>query len=146
MTALQTSLTFQCKVHFTQARRGRKQMAMGDAPVPSVVPLGRVPRIARLMALAIRFEGLVERGEVVDYAELARLGYVTRARVTQIMNLLNLAPDIQEAILFLPAVEAGHDLIREWQARPIAAEAVWVRQRRIWKKLIARGVRFVSPA
>jgi hypothetical protein len=63
---------------------------------------GRVPRIARLMALALRFEHLVQSGTVRHYAELARLGQVSRARVTQIMNLLHLAPDIQEAILFLP--------------------------------------------
>ncbi len=70
-----------------------------------------------------------------DYAELARLGHVTRARVTQIMNLLNLAPDIQEAILFLPAVEGGRDPIKEWQVRPVAAEAVWARQRDLWRPL-----------
>ena len=68
---------------------------------------GRVPRVAKLMALAIRFEQLVADGVVGDYAELSRLGHVTRARMTQIMNLLHLAPDIQEAILFLPRVESG---------------------------------------
>ncbi len=59
----------------------------------------RIPRITRLMALAIKFEAMVETGEVRDYADLARLGYVTRARMTQIMNLLNLAPDIQQSVL-----------------------------------------------
>ncbi len=56
---------------------------------------GNMPRISRLTALAIRFEGLVRRGDLRDYADLARLGCVTRARITQIMNLLHLAPDIQ---------------------------------------------------
>lgn len=58
-----------------------------------------------------------------DYAELARLGHVTRARLTQIMKLLNLAPDIQEAILFLPAVVAGDASIRERQVRAVVAVA-----------------------
>ncbi len=49
---------------------------------------------------------LIREGVVTDYAELARLGHVTRARVTQIMNLLHLAPDIQETLLFLPAGRA----------------------------------------
>jgi hypothetical protein len=49
------------------------------------------------MALAIKFQDMVDRGEVHDYADLARLGFVSRARITQIMNLLNLAPDIQES-------------------------------------------------
>ena len=56
------------------------------------------------MALAIRFDGLLRQETVRDYAELARLGKVTRARMTQIMKLLDLAPDIQERILFLPSV------------------------------------------
>jgi hypothetical protein len=73
---------------------------------------------------------MLQRGEVKDYAELARLGHVTRARVTQIMNLLNLAPDLQEAILFLPAVERGRDPLKEWQVRPVAAEVVWAEQRK----------------
>ncbi len=60
------------------------------APAPP-----RIPRITRLMALAIKFQDMIDRGEVKDYADLARLGLVTRARVTQIMNLLNLAPDLQ---------------------------------------------------
>jgi hypothetical protein len=53
------------------------------------------------MALAIRFEGLVRNKTMRDYAELARLGRVTRARLTQIMKLPDLAPDIQERLLFL---------------------------------------------
>jgi len=135
MTPVQTSLTVECKVHFTHARHGRKQMVGGVAPVAATVPLGRVPRLARLMALAIRFEALLAQGEVRDYADLARLGHVTRARVTQIMNLLNLAPDIQEELLFLPPVEAGRDVIKEWQMRPIAATPDWRKQRRTWRNL-----------
>jgi len=137
MTATQPSLKFECKVHFQSARHGRKRMATGEAPAPTPVPLGRVPRLARLMALAIRFDGLLRRGEVRDYADLARLGHVTRARVTQIMNLLNLAPDIQEAMLFLPPIEAGRDPIKEWQVRPIAAKIDWNKQRSKWGILAA---------
>ena len=70
-----------------------------EARVAQSVTSPRIPRIARLMALAIKFQDMVDRGEVRDYADLARLGYVSRARITQIMNLLNLAPDIQEHIL-----------------------------------------------
>ena len=81
----------------TPTRRGRK-----PSNQPVLVNTGKMPRITRLMALAIKFEGLIRDGVVSDYADLARLGVVTRARMTQIMNLLNLAPDIQEEILFLP--------------------------------------------
>ncbi len=65
-------------------------------------PVGpRIPRISRLMALAIKMQGMVDRGEVKDYAELARLAQVTRARITQIMNLNLLSPQLQEWLLFL---------------------------------------------
>ena len=97
---MNNTLTVECKVHFTAARHGRQRMKVGATP--PAVPLGHIPRVSRLMALAIRFDGLLKRGDVQDYADLARLGHVSRPRVTQIMNLLNLAPDIQEALLFLP--------------------------------------------
>jgi len=78
-----------------------------------------VPRESRLMALAIRLDQLICDGVVTDQAELARLGHVSRAWLTQIMNLLWFAPDIQEEILFLPPT--GRDTITEQQIRPIAA-------------------------
>lgn len=97
---------------------GPKRLRGGDkreAPVPEA----SAPRLTRLMALAIKCLGMVERSEVLDYAELARVGYVTRARMSQIMNLVNLAPDIQEEILFLPKVSAvGPAARRVAQAAP----------------------------
>ena len=105
-------------------------MRHGAAPG---APRGRVPRVAKLMALAIKFEQMVRDCDVTDYAELARLGHVTRARMTQIMNLLHLAPDIQEALLFLPAVEKGRDPITERELRAVVAEANWTKQRTEWR-------------
>jgi hypothetical protein len=51
------------------------------------------------------------------------------------MNLPNLAPDIQEELLFLPPIESGRDTIKEWQLRPIAAEPSWAAQRQMWRRL-----------
>ena len=131
-----SSLKTEFDVHFTQVRRGRRLLQEGSEPEPPPpVPPGRVPRLSRLMALAIHFERLVASGEIQDYSQLASLGHVTRARETQIMNLLNLAPDIQEAILFLPPTEVGRDAVKEWQLRPIAAILEWKKQRILWKKL-----------
>lgn len=86
------------------------------------------------MALAIRFDALVREGAVSTQAELAAVGHVTRARVTQIMNLLYLAPDLQEAVLHLPPVRAGRDPITEHDLRPIAAQVGWAEQRRLWRR------------
>ena len=80
---------------------------------------------------------LIKADEIADQAEIARLGQVSRARVTQIMNLLLLAPDIQEEILFLPRTFAGRDPIREIMVRPIAGVLDWRKQRRLWKQLLA---------
>jgi hypothetical protein len=78
---------------------------------------------------------LIRDGEVADQAELARVGHVSRARLTQIMNLLNLAPDIQEAILHLPKYERGHAAVSERELRPIAAVVDWQEQRRMWRDM-----------
>jgi hypothetical protein len=100
-----------------------------------VVNTGKLPRVTRLMALAIKFDGLLREGEVRDYADLARLGFVTRARMTQIMNLLNLAPDIQEEILLLPKTMAGRDPVSERRLRRVTAMVRWDRQRKAWREL-----------
>ena len=89
------------------------------------------------MALAIHLDGQLRRGELSDYAQIARLGQVSRARITQIMSLLNLAPDIQEAILFLPHTVRGRDPIRESHLRPLTAVPDWREQRRMWRALLA---------
>lgn len=105
-------LTVECPVHFRSRGSGSRQTVAAGAEQPSPAsPPARVPRIARLMALALRFEELIRSGEVADYAELARLGRVSRARITQVMNLLALSPAIQEELLFLSCVERGRDPI-----------------------------------
>jgi len=132
------NLTVECNVHFAAGRGGRKHMREGPAATPPVVEPGRVPRLSRLMALAIRFDRLVRQGEVADYADLARLGHVTRARVTQVMNLLLLAPDIQEEILSLPRTQCGFDPIPERRVRTITSVPDWRKQRRLWREILVR--------
>jgi hypothetical protein len=79
---------------------------------------------------------LIRCGVVADYADLARLGQVSRARVTQIMNLLNLAPDIQEEILFLPRAVGGRTPITDRDVRPLTAFSDWSHQRKYWCELV----------
>ena len=101
---------------------------------PASQPQGRAPRIARLLALAHKLDGLVRSGAVRDYAELARLGHVSAARVSQIMILLQLAPAIQEYVLFLSADEAR--FLTEPTLRTIAREPLWDHQRACLEILI----------
>ena len=102
---------------------------------PTALPPGRLPRVTKLMALAIRFEHLLVTGAVTDQAQLADVGHVSRARITQIMNLLHLAPDIQEQILFLPRISKGRDVITERHLRPISKMLDWKKQRQAWNEL-----------
>jgi len=124
-------ITTRVEFHVKRKQRGQVTLAEGSAP-PS---RPRIPRIARLMALAIRFDTLIRDGEVSDQAELARLGLVTRARMTQIMSLLNLAPDIQEQLLDLPIVDSSRAVITERTLRPVVAELDWEAQRAKWERL-----------
>lgn len=133
-----TPLKIECQIHFRRQGAGaRKVLELGPAPIPEV-RLGRIPRVARLVALAHRLEGLVHDGAVADYATLARLSHVTDAHISQIMSLLYLAPDIQEHVLFLPRIEHGRDPIILAHLLPIAATLEWRRQRRMWRQLTVK--------
>ena len=127
-------------VSLAGGRRGRGQRSFRSAaattPPPSL-PRGRVPRVSRLLALALRLDELVRAGVIADYATLAELAHVSRARISQITNLLVLAPDIQEALLFLPRTQCGRDPIHLRQLQALAAVLDWERQRVLWRTLQA---------
>lgn len=124
-------------------RRPNKSLALvasPDLPKPPV-PADRLPRLSRLMALAIHFDRLVRDGPVASLSELARLARVTQPRISQILNLNHLAPDIQEALLHLPLVQVGRDPITERDLRPIAALVSWPEQRAEWLRLCQARLR-----
>lgn len=110
--------------------RSRPHKQTSPAPTP------RIPRITRLMALAIKFQNMVDGGEVHDYADLARLGYVTRARVTQIMNLRHLAPDIQESLLDYCDPRNSVFAITERDLRKVSRIVRWVDQRQMLSRIV----------
>ena len=120
---------------FHRATTGHKRIRREPAKVSAVEP-GKIPRISRLMALAIKFEQMLGNGEATDQSSLARMVDVTQPRMSQIMNLLHLAPDLQEALLFLPRTIKGNDPIHEKMLRPVTLEFNWHRQREMWKTLM----------
>lgn len=127
-------ITVKRKLKLTREAHGRRRVAANSTESPSV-EAGRIPRISRLMAVAIRLDRLLQTGEVAGVAELARLGHVTQPRMSQILNLALLAPDIQEELLFLPRVMSGKPTIHEKMLRPISAETDWARQRKMWSQI-----------
>jgi hypothetical protein len=130
------SMTIEATIQCHRSGKGRKilRAATCGSTNPGLEP-GRIPRIARLLALAIRLDGLVQEGTIKNYADAAKMGHVTRARISQIMNLRLLAPDIQEEILFSKRTDKGRDPIPLRDLQPIAALSAWSEQRRLWRTL-----------
>jgi hypothetical protein len=113
-------------------RTARRLVSAESVPVPQ----GRPPRIARVLALAHRLDGLMKDGKAKRYRDLAKAGGITPTRLSQILVLVALAPDIQEYLLFVPA---EGECINEAQLRKIAREPVWERQREVFEKLLVQG-------
>lgn len=122
------------EVEITIAPKGRREG--GRMLKESKADPPRIPRVTRLLALAIKFQDMVDHGEVRDYADLARLGFVTRARLTQIMNLLLLAPDIQAEILAWSAHGEEYPKTPERHLRRLTQIPAWGSQRRLWSELL----------
>lgn len=103
------TVTFQAKLGSGHRRQPR------PTPPPTATPAPRAPRsdrLARQLALAHHLDRLIDQGVIKDYAEAAKLLGLSRARVTQIMDLLGLRAAEQEQIL------AGGTAVNEQQLRP----------------------------
>lgn len=121
----------------SSSSHGRQRVG-APKPKKSSAP-AKLPHITKLLALAIRLEHLLATGQVKDQAEIARTAGITRARVTQIINLTNLAPDIQQEILDLEPSLDQLPPLREGEVRQIAIITNWVNQRQSWKRLLKRN-------
>jgi class 3 adenylate cyclase len=96
----------------------------------------RPAKVARQLALAHHLQAAIERGLVADQAALARKLGLTRARVTQLFDLLMLAADLQEQVLALEAVD-GAEPMAERTLREVAHAGTWAEQRAAWSALAA---------
>lgn len=143
--SMSEAVTVTYAFHIQRHGRGRKVLRAGQPPSPGLVEPGRVPRVAKLMALAIRYDGLVRAGAVKNYSDLAGLGHVTRARMSQVMGLLNLCPRLQEELLFLPRVECGRSPVILRDVLPIAQVPDWKKQHQLWSGLLRERNQFAHP-
>lgn len=122
-------LTAKHKLEFKSGKRTAKTIVEAGTH-PELPTPGRLPRITKMMALAIRLDHLLKSGQVADQAELARVGHVSRARLTQIMNLCHLSPRLQEELLDWPL--AWLEVDEKW-LRSIASDFNWQRQMHAWE-------------
>jgi len=134
----ESDLTVICPVSIRRGRAGRGKLDASPPPPPSEP--GNIPRVTRLRALAIKLADDINAGRVKDLADIARLGSITRPRVTQIMNLLGLAPDIQEAIIFLPRTVEGRAPVTEQALRDLTRLS-WAEQRAWWQRTLNSPLR-----
>ena len=129
-------LTMSFDVAFIR-REGRRKVTRKEdikAVEPPVPAKPKMPRVVQFLALAHHYNDLLRKGIVKDYAEIARLGGVSRARITQIMGLLLLAPEIQEELLSSDEQGEPIDLsVRD--ILPLLNENDWKSQVLIWKSL-----------
>jgi hypothetical protein len=119
--------TIAIKFEFTTPRPRRAPKPPGERK-----GRGRLPHVTLQLARAHRLQKLFDEGKVKSHGELARVAGVTPARVTQLLDLLFLAPDIQEEILFFPRTTTARDRITERDARLVASAAAWPEQRKLW--------------
>lgn len=116
---------FEGKLH--RAQRGHGKTFVEGPPQPPPEPVRRPARVAVMLALAHKIQDAIDRGVARDRAEVARRLGLTRARLTQLMDLMLLAPDIQEKILFLESVD-GVEPMSERLLRAIAHRVTWREQ------------------
>lgn len=120
------------KVQIGPGRWCRAELQEAQAQDDSNVMAGRIPRVTRWMALAIHLVGLLETGRLKNHRAISRLGFVTPARVSQLLSLVHLAPDIQEELLCLPVISQGRNPIQLRHLLPIARQIGWRKQRASW--------------
>ena len=118
---------------FRRVRRGPRTTLTTAPARPRREPVRRPARIAVLLATAHRLQAMIDRGEVADRVELARRLGLTKTRVTQILDLTLLAPDIQEDLLFAEAVD-GREPTSERALRALTRIPAWAEQRRVWER------------
>lgn len=123
-----------------RVRDGRAWSFTEQPPPAPPKPVRRPARVAQVLALAHRLQAAIDRGEYRDRAELARQLGFTRARVTQILDLLLLAPDLQERVLHFVAVD-GVEPLAERALRDVVRHESWAEQRRAWAIISIDGGR-----
>jgi|SRR5277367_735958 len=130
-------------IQFSLRGHAQRRVEESNPQTTTVQDTGRLPRITEMLAMAHWFEEMIRSGEAKDYADVARLTCLCRERVSQIVRLVDLAPEIQLEVLYLQPVRGRAYPVSESAMRKIANTLDWNQQRRQWLE-VKRAYRLVS--
>jgi len=119
---------------FRSKVRRRVRFTREPVPVGQASLRVRPAHAARMLALAHHFEAAIEAGTLNGPSDAGRRIGITSERVTQVLTLRYLAPDIQEDVLFLE-VTGGSEPFTENDLRKVARVLSWALQRRLYARL-----------
>lgn len=117
-----------------QRDRAGRVFFSGAAPPPPTGPVRRPAKLAITLAIARYLDAQLAHRQVHDRAELAKLLGLSRARITQILDLVLLDPRIQEEVLFAEAIDGVEPPFTQATARRVALIPLWSEQRAAWEK------------
>ncbi|MCP3105473.1 hypothetical protein LZ198_42095 [Myxococcus sp. K15C18031901] len=123
------------------SEKRKKRVVLQEAPPPPPpAPVRRPAHVARMLALAHHLQGAIDRELVPNRATVARKLGLTRARVTQLLDLLLLAPDLHARVREFEAID-GAEPMAERTLRAVAHAGTWAEQRAAWAKVAIRAAK-----
>lgn len=128
------TLIIKSSIHRIRRGNGQQFSANATKKATSRTPVRKPARVARMLAFAHKLQEAINNGEYIDRADAARKLGLTRARVSQLLDLLMLAPDIQERILFMERVD-GVEPTSERALRDVVKQLKWQSQVDTWRKI-----------
>ncbi|MBU9888649.1 MAG: recombinase family protein [Candidatus Omnitrophica bacterium] len=107
-------------------------------PATTEAAFNQFPPVRRQLLLAHQIRQLMSKGQVRDLHQVAKWAHIHRSRLYQIMNLLYLAPQIQEDIIFRDYPKLAKTTERH--LRHITEEIDWQKQIALWKLFLPSEV------
>ncbi len=89
-------------------------------------------RVARMLALAHHIEAGLAAGRWPSASHAAGILGLSRNRLSQVIALINLAPDLQQQLLALEAVDGREPTTERWLFESVVTLLEWSDQRRAW--------------
>ncbi len=124
---MDNALRFEFKVALKELKHQR--------PKRKEAEIRKEPRLRHTLILAYHIQDIISGNKAKDFTQIAKWLNMTKARLSQIMNFVNLAPCIQEEILLSKNNKIQE--LTEYKIHAITIESDWEKQKKLWKELIS---------